>query len=401
MTTASKAVDTDNAIAAQDAPANRLVALVAEGQSIWLDFISRELVRGGELRRLIEHDGLRGMTSNPSIFEKAIAAGDAYDEQMAQLASQGKTAGEIFEALSVQDVREACDLFRPLYDESSGLDGVVSLEVSPNLAHDTRGTLIEARRLWAAVDRPNVLIKVPGTDAGVPAVQQLLTDGINVNITLLFSIRNHERVMEAYLAALEARVSRGQPINRLASVASFFVSRVDTLVDKLLGERIDRAQQSGDAARELRLRELLGRAAIANAKLAYAGFREIFGSERFARLVAHGASVQRPLWASTSVKNPAYRDVLYVEELIGPDTVNTLPLDTIRAFQEHGTVAPTLDQGLDDARATLRALGDEADIDFEAVTRQLEAEGVALFAHAYDELLAGVDKKRQHMQEPS
>jgi len=375
-----------------------MVALVAEGQSIWLDFISRDLVRGGELRRLIEQDGLRGMTSNPSIFQKAIAAGDAYDEQLAQLAAEGKTAGEIFEALSVQDVREACDLFRPLYDRSGGLDGVVSIEVSPSLAHDTQGTLTEARRLWASVDRPNVLIKVPGTEAGAVAAEQLLTDGLNVNITLLFSLGNHERVMQAYLAALDARAMLGLPIDRIASVASFFVSRVDTLVDRLLAERIEAAQQRGDTARQRRLEKLLGTAAIANAKLAYARFRELFDTERFAQLAARGASVQRPLWASTGVKNPAYRDVVYVEELIGPDTVNTLPLETINAFQTHGIVARSVDRGVDRARATLRALEQEAGIDFAAVTQQLEDEGVAQFVQSYDELIAGVEKKRQAMQ---
>ncbi len=394
MTTAPNAVDTRNAVAAHDAHINALVALVAEGQSVWLDFISRDLMRGGQLRRLIEQDGLRGMTSNPSIFQKAIAAGDAYEEQLAQLAAEGKTAGEIFEALSVQDVREACDLFRPLYDRSAGLDGVVSIEVSPSLAHDAKGTLIEARRLWASVDRPNVLIKVPGTEAGAAAAEQLLTDGVNVNITLLFSLRSHERVMQAYLRALEARVGRGLPIDRIASVASFFVSRVDTLVDKLLGERIEAAHRAGDTARQLRLEELLGKAAIANAKLAYAHFRELFASERYARLAAQGASVQRPLWASTGVKNPAYRDVMYVEELIGPETVNTLPLETIRAFQARGLVVRSVDRGIDDARATLRALEEEAGLDFAAVTQQLEDDGVGLFIRSYDELIAGIEKKR-------
>jgi transaldolase len=395
MTTTPNAVDTHNAIAAHDAQTNALVALVAEGQSIWLDFISRQLVRGGQLRRLIEQDGLRGMTSNPSIFQKAIAAGDAYAEQLVQLAAEGKTAGEIFEALSVQDVREACDLFRPLYDQSAGLDGVVSIEVAPSLAHDAQGTLVEAHRLWAAVDRPNVLIKVPGTEAGAAAAEQLLTEGVNVNITLLFSLRNYERVMQAYLSALEARVSRGLPIDRIASVASFFVSRVDTLVDRLLGERIEAAHLARDTARQRRLEELLGSAAIANAKLAYARFREVFGGERFARLAAHGASVQRPLWASTSVKNPTYRDVVYVEELIGPDTVNTVPLETISAFQAHGIVARSVDRRVAEARATLRALEEEAGLDFAAITQQLEDEGVALFVQSYDDLIAGVETKRR------
>jgi transaldolase len=396
MTTTEAAVDKESATGAHDA--NKLAALLAEGQSIWLDFISRELVRGGELRRLIEQDGLRGMTSNPSIFQKAIAAGDSYDEQIRQLAPRCKSAGEIFEALSVQDVQEACDLFRPVYEQSAGLDGVVSLEVSPGLAHDAHGTLIEARRLWAAVNRPNVLIKVPGTEAGIAAAQQLLTDGINVNITLLFSQRSHERVMEAYLDALEARVSRGEPIDHLASVASFFVSRVDTLVDQLLGERIKAARENADTAAQERLGGLLGKAAIANARLAYARFREVFGSERFARLKALGASEQRPLWASTSVKNPAYRDVHYVEELIGPHTVNTLPLETIRGFQNHGTVSRSVDRDVKNAQSTLRALHEVAGLDFDAVTQQLEDEGLAQFAHSYEELIAGVDRKRQEMR---
>jgi len=391
-------VDTQNATRAEDAYKNALVALVAEGQSLWLDYITRPLVRDGELRRLIEKDGLRGMTSNPTIFQKAIAAGDAYDEQITELVGKGKNAGEVFEALAVRDIQDACDLFRPVYDRTEGLDGVVSIEVSPTLAHDTEGTVVEARRLWAAVDRPNVLVKVPGTAEGAVAVQLLLRDGINVNVTLLFSLRNHERVMQAYLEALEARVAAGQPVDRLASVASFFVSRVDTLVDKQLQEWITAAEAAGDGARAERLRGLLGKAAIANAKLAYARFRELFDGERFARLRQHGANVQRPLWASTSVKNPAYRDVLYVEDLIGRDTVNTLPLETLKAFEDHGTVRRTVDEGLDEARAALAALA-EVGIDFDAATQQLEDEGVSLFSKSYDELIAGVEKKRADIQQ--
>jgi len=391
-------VDTQNATQAEDAHKNALVALVAEGQSLWLDYITRPLVRDGELRRLIEKDGLRGMTSNPTIFQKAIAAGDAYDEQITELVGKGKNAGEVFEALAVRDIQDACDLFRPVYDRTEGLDGVVSIEVSPTLAHDTEGTVVEARRLWAAVDRPNVLVKVPGTAEGAVAVQLLLRDGINVNVTLLFSLRNHERVMQAYLEALEARVAAGQPVDRLASVASFFVSRVDTLVDKQLQEWITAAEAAGDGARAARLRGLLGKAAIANAKLAYARFRELFDGERFARLRQHGANVQRPLWASTSVKNPAYRDVLYVEDLIGRDTVNTLPLETLKAFEDHGTVRRTVDEGLDEARAALAALA-EVGIDFDAATQQLEDEGVSLFSKSYDELIAGVEKKRADIQQ--
>jgi transaldolase len=392
---AERPVDTANAVAAAGAPENPLVALVALGQSIWLDYITRDLIRGGELRRLIEQDGLRGMTSNPTIFQKAIAGGSAYDAQIEALLSEGKEAGAIFEALAVQDIQEACDLFRPLYDRTNGTDGFVSIEVSPHLSHDTGGTLVEARRLWRAVDRPNVMIKVPGTEAGIPAVRQLLAEGLNVNITLLFARERHEQVMWAYVEAMEQRAAAGQPIDHVASVASFFVSRVDTLVDQQLQAKIDAA--SGDGDRQERLRGLLGKSAIANAKLAYAGFRTIFDGERFAVLRAQGAQVQRPLWASTSTKNPAYRDVVYVEALIGPDTVNTLPHPTLQAFQDHGRVERTLEVGLDDARATLAGLA-EAGIDEAAVTRQLEEEGLAVFVASYDELIAGVEEKRDRLR---
>jgi transaldolase len=372
-----------------------LVALVAQGQSIWLDFITRELVRGGELKRLIEEDGLRGMTSNPTIFEKAIAAGSDYDAQVHELVEGGHDAAAVFDALSVRDIQDACDLFRPLYESTQGGDGFVSIEVTPLLARDTEGTLAEARRLWKMVNRPNVMVKVPGTAEGAPAVERLLAEGLNINITLLFSLANHERVMWNYINALEQRVAAGQPVERIASVASFFVSRVDTLVDKLLEQQI--AQAEGDSARQERLRGLLGKAAIANARLAYARFEEIFGGERFAALKAKGAQVQRPLWASTSTKNPAYRDVLYVEQLIGPHTVNTLPLATIQAFADHGVVRPTLTEDIDEARAVMDAL-EQAGISYAAVTQQLEDEGVALFAKSYEQLLAGVEQKRAQMR---
>ena len=387
-------VDTANAAAAKDAPVNPLVALVALGQSIWLDYITRDLIRGGELRRLIEQDGLRGMTSNPTIFQQAIGGGAAYDTQIEELLGQGKDAGAIFEALAVQDIQEACDLFRPLYDRTSAADGYVSLEVSPHLAHDTAGTLEEARRLWGLVERPNVMIKVPGTDAGIAAVGELLAEGLNVNITLLFARERHEQVMWTYVEALERRDAAGLPLDRIASVASFFVSRVDTLVDRLLQAQI--AAASGDRARQERLRSLLGMSAIANARLAYARFREIFDGERFAALRARGAMVQRPLWASTSAKNPAYRDVVYVEELIGPDTVNTLPHSTLLAFQDHGEVRRTLDARAEHALAIMGALP-EFGVDFTTVTSQLEAEGIASFAASYDELIAGVEQKRARL----
>jgi transaldolase len=373
----------------------KLAELLAQGQSVWLDYITRDLVRKGELRRMIAEDGLRGMTSNPTIFQKAIGEGTAYDEQLAELLAGGGDATAIFEGLAIRDIQDACDLFRPLYDEVEGRDGFVSIEVSPLLARDTGGTIAEARRLWAAVDRPNAMIKVPGTAEGAPAIETLLSEGINVNVTLLFSLANHERVMWNYIAGLEARAARGEPIDRVASVASFFVSRVDTLIDKLLDGKI--AEAGGDSARAERLRSLQGKVAVANAKLAYARFREIFGGERFKALAAEGARPQRPLWASTGTKNKAYSDVLYVESLIGPDTVNTLPPATLEAFLDHGTVRRTIDEGLDEARATIAALA-AAGIDLDAATRQLEEEGVDLFAKSFDDLLAGVEAKRQGMR---
>jgi transaldolase len=387
-------VDPPNTTQAKDAARNSLVALAAEGQSIWLDHITRDLVRGGELRRLIAEEGLRGMTSNPTIFQQAIAAGDAYDDQIRKLVAQGKGAGEIFEALAVTDIRDACDLFRLLYDETGGGDGFVSIEVSPALAHDTEATLEEARRLWQAVDRPNVMVKVPGTDEGTPAVRRLLAEGVNVNVTLLFSLRNHERVMRAYIEALEERLNQGKPVNRLASVASYFVSRVDTHVDGLLEEKIEQARDESE--REW-LRNLLGKVAIANARLAYARFREVFGGEWFRRLEHQGARLQRPLWGSTSTKNPSYRDVLYVEELIGPDTVNTVPLETFKAFADHGRVYRTVDRDLGGARKVLAEL-EAAGISYDVVTQQLEDAGVEAFAKSYDKLIAGVERKRQDMQ---
>jgi len=360
-----------------------------------LDYITRKLVRDGELQQLIAHDGLRGMTSNPTIFQQAIAAGDQYDQQIQDLVHTGASAEEIFQAIAVRDIQDACDLFVPVYQESKGADGYVSIEVSPGLAHSTDATIAEGRRLWELVGRPNVMIKVPGTAEGAPAVEQLLSEGINVNVTLLFSLENHERVMWNYVKALENRVQAGQPIDHLASVASFFVSRVDTLVDKLLEERT--AQAEGDQALQAQLRALLGTAAIANAKLAYARFQEIFGGERFAALQKHGAHVQRVLWASTSTKNPAYRDVRYVEELIGPHTVNTMPMQTLRATQDHAVVQRTIDSDVGQAQKVFEAL-EALGISYAAVTKQLEDEGVASFEKSFNTLIAGVEEKRQQLQ---
>lgn len=392
-----KSIDTANAVAASDKARNPLVALIAEGQSVWLDNLTRQIVRGSELRQLIEEDGLRGMTSNPTIFQKAIVGSSDYDEQLKTLIHDKTSSVDRFEAIAVQDVQDACDVFRPVYDALDGRDGFVSIEVSPGQAHDADGSVAEAERLWKAVNRPNVMIKIPGTVEGAEAVGKLLAKGINVNITLLFSPENHERVMWKYIEALEARVAAGQPIERLASVASFFVSRVDTLVDQKLDEKI---QAEKDEAQKAQLRKLKGKAAVANAQLAYTRFQEIFGSERFKRLQAQGARLQRPLWASTSTKNPEYKDVKYVEELIGPDTVNTMPQATIHAFKDHGTVKRTIDQHVAAAKEVMQALK-AAGIDFHTVTEQLENEGIAGFSKSYDALIADIEKKSAQVLKPA
>jgi transaldolase len=339
------------------------------------------MLRSGELARLIAA-GLRGMTSNPTIFEQAIGASTDYDDALAKVAGSDRSDAEIFEAVAVEDVRGATDLFRLVYDRTDGADGFVSLEVSPTLARDTRGTIAEAERLWRAVDRPNVMIKIPGTEEGWPAIERCLTQGININITLLFSVEHYLKVAEAYLAALEARVSKGEPVARVASVASFFVSRVDTEVDARLAG-IDRPGAA----------ELAGTIGIANARLAYAEFERITATDRWHRLAAKGAKVQRPLWASTGTKNPAYSDVLYLDQLIGRDTVNTVPPDTLRKFEEHGTLAPTLAGHEDAARARMERLA-RVGVDFEDVTRVLEVEGIEKFAKSYAALIATIGRKR-------
>jgi transaldolase len=367
----------------------RLWKLTELGQSVWLDYIRRAILDNGELERMIREDALRGVTSNPAIFEQAIAGSDDYDQELQELAAGGVDVVQAYERLAIADIQRAADLLRGLYDEARGTDGFVSLEVSPELAHETEATLQEARRLWRQVDRPNVMIKVPGTAAGLPAIEQLLYEGLNINITLLFSLQGYEQVMEAYLAALERRVADGKPLNTIASVASFFVSRVDTAVDAELERKL--AGAGSEAERE-RIRALFGKAAVANAKLAYQRFQEVFGDERFARLRRHGAHVQRPLWASTSTKNPKYRDVIYVEELIGPDTVNTMPLVTLEAFADHGDVERTVDRDLDAARADLAALA-ELGIDLDRVTEQVQVEGVEKFVVPFRSLLQSIEQK--------
>lgn len=375
--------------AVEPGPANPLHELHALGQSVWLDYIRRGILANGELEEMIRRYDLRGVTSNPSIFEQAIGDSDDYDDAFGRLAGGGADGSKAYEALAVEDISRACDLFRGVYDASGGTDGFVSLEVSPELAHDTAGTVDEARRLWKAVDKPNLMIKVPGTDAGLPAIEQLLADGFNVNITLLFSVENHERVMEAYLRGLERRLEAGGALDRIGSVASFFVSRVDSAVDAQL-EKI--AEGAADDAAKQRALGLRGKAAIANAKLAYRRFQEIFSGPRWERLAAAGAHVQRPLWASTSTKNPEYRDVIYVEELIGDHTVNTMPLATVEAFADHGAARSTVDQDVEQAVADLHALR-EAGIDMDAVTDQLQREGVEKFAKSFAGMLKVVDDK--------
>jgi transaldolase len=370
---------------------SKLQQLAELGQSVWYDNIERGLLDSGELHGLVEV-GVRGVTSNPTIFEKAIGGSTAYDEQLERLAKQDKTAIEIFEALAIEDIRRAADLLRPVYDQSEAVDGYVSLEVSPELAHDTQGTIAEARRLFAALERPNILIKVPATPAGIPAIETLIAEGINVNVTLMFSLDHYDVVSEAYISGLEERAAAGGGLAGIASVASFFVSRVDTAVDRALDEVAEKDPASREVAESLK-----GKIAIANTKLAYGCFRQVFAGPRWERLVALGACVQRPLWASTSTKNPAYPDTMYVDSLIGPDTVNTMPHATIEAVLDHGTVALTLERGWEEAREQLAALA-ERGINLAAITEQVQGEGVAAFARSFESLIESVEQKRSQLR---
>ncbi len=365
----------------------RLHALHAAGQSLWLDYIDRTMLSNGDLARRIAEDALTGMTSNPTIFEKALAEGAAYDAQLAAI-DPALSDREAFFMLAATDVRNACDAFRGVYDRTQGADGYVSLEVSPDLARDAAGTVAEARRLWAIVDRPNLMIKVPGTAEGAVAIRELIADGININVTLLFAIDAHARVIEAYMAGLEQRAAAGLPIDRISSVASFFVSRVDSAIDKQLAGLAAASPAQAD-----RLLALQGKAAIANAKLAYRLFTASFSGSRWAALAARGARVQRPLWASTSTKNPAYRDVIYVEELIGTDTVNTLPPATLEAFRDHGDVRISVSEHVAEADRALAALEAQG-VSLQAVTDTLLAEGLASFEQSFVTLLAGLGRKR-------
>jgi transaldolase/glucose-6-phosphate isomerase len=369
-----------------------LLELITHGQSYWLDNLTRAMIKNGALKKRVDEQGLRGVTSNPAIFNKAISGSTDYDEQIAQLVRQDCAIEDIYEQLVVTDVQDACDVLRPVYDASAGVDGYVSLEVSPYLAHDTAGTMQEARRLFQAVNRPNAFIKIPGTPAGVSAIEQMLYEGINVNVTLLFSIASYEAVAQAYITAMERRVAEGKPVQNVASVASFFLSRIDVLVDQLLGHRIQPALTQGDAPRP---EQLMGQVAIASAKLAYQSFQRLFAGPRWQALEKQGARVQRPLWASTSTKDPLYSDVCYVEPLIGPHTVNTMPDETIDAFADHGRIeAFSVAADLAAAEQVLRDLA-EVGVDLDFVTQQLLHEGVQKFLEPFDTLMRTLANKRQ------
>jgi len=364
--------------------ANPLVRLGELGQSPWYDYITRDLVSSGELRRLIADDGLRGMTSNPTIFEKAVSTSRLYDDEIRRLGEQGRSAADIFETLAVADVRAACDEFAALHTVTGGTDGLVSLEVAPTLAGDPEATIREAERLWSAVDRPNAMIKIPGTEGGLPAITHCIAAGISVNVTLLFSVERYSKVIEAWLEGMERRLQRGLSLAPVASVASFFVSRVDGKVDPAL----DRLAESGT----IEASHLRGRIAIANACVAYRLFEWSLGTPRWDRLAKAGARPQRPLWASTSTKDPRYPDVYYVEALVAPRTVNTLPPETFAAYRDHGRPAVRIQEGITAAQGQLKSLADLG-IDIAAVTHELEEDGVAKFAASYRSLLAGIEAK--------
>lgn len=369
---------------------NPLRQLEAFGQSVWIDYIRRDLLTGGRLQQLIERDGVTGLTSNPSIFEKAIAAGGEYEQAIRAALRRGDVSSmKLYESLAIEDICMAADLMRPVYDATRGRDGYVSLEVSPHLAHDTEATILEAHRLWRAVGRPNLMIKVPGTREGLPAIEALIGEGVNVNVTLLFSRAVYERAAEAYLRGLERRATAGEDLGQVASVASFFVSRIDTRIDDWL-ERRARSAPRTECDVFLQLR---GKAAIANAKLAYRTYQRLVSDRRWKKLAARGARPQRLLWGSTSTKNPAYRDVVYVEELIGPDTVNTMPPATLEAFRDHGVPRASLEQEVEAAEQTLQMLEVQG-ISMDQVTAQLLDEGVRLFAQSFDQLLAAVERAR-------
>jgi transaldolase/glucose-6-phosphate isomerase len=367
---------------------NPLLKIQEFGQSIWLDFLRRKMIVSGELKELIEEDGLRGMTSNPSIFDKVIAGSHDYDDQIRALALEGRSTQEIYEALTVKDVQDAADLFRAVFEESKGKDGFVSLEVNPHLAHDVEGTLSEARRLWKELNRPNVFIKVPATEEGLKCIRRLISERINVNVTLLFGLSRYREVAEAYISGLEDRAQKGEPLEGISSVASLFLSRIDVLVDPMLEDMLDAGGEKTGLVERAH-----GQIAISSAKEAYQIYKETFGSKRFRKLEEKGAQRQRVLWASTSTKNPAYSDVKYVEPLIGPQTINTVPQETLNAYRDHGNPAPRLEEGIEEAMEVLELL-QELRIDIDQVTQQLEDEGIEKFNQPYDDLMANLEEKR-------
>jgi transaldolase len=379
-------------------PLNPLFELQQHGQSVWFDSIGRSLIRSGGLRTLMDQYAVVGVTSNPTIFDKAITGSADYDEEIRSLASLGQRPPQIFEKLATDDIRMACDVLRPVYEQTNGLDGRVSIEVDPHLAFKTEDTVEEARRLWRTVDRPNLLIKIPATREGIPAIKQMIYEGVSVNVTLLFAVSFYEAVMEAYLAGLERRVAESKAVDRIHSVASFFVSRVDTMVDRELEAKISAAQ---DPVEQARLRDLLGKAAVANVKVAYGAFKQVFSGPRWEALTAQSANLQRPLWASTSTKNAAYPDTLYISELIGPHTVNTIPENALLAFADHGVVrGNTVEEDVEAAQRILEQLV-EAGIPLQdIVERRLIDEGAGLFVDSFDRLLAGLQKKCEAVLTP-
>ncbi len=377
--------------APQAVAVNHLKELQQSGQSPWLDYIRRDLITSGELKRMVEEDGLRGMTSNPAIFEKAITGSTVYNETLKSLADQKLDPKTTYERLAIQDIQDAADTLRPVYDQTNKRDGYVSLEVSPRLAKNFDGTLEEARRLWKSVARPNLMVKVPATPEGIPAVQQLISEGLNINVTLLFAQEAYVRVAEAYVKGLEERAARGGDLGHVASVASFFISRIDTLVDSMLSDKL---RATTDPSGQAKLKALMGKVAIANGRETYQRYQTIFSGPRWEALAKKAAQTQRVLWASTSTKNPEYRDVLYVEELIGPDTVDTMPPATFDAFREHGRVRPSLVEDLDGAHKVMESLA-AVGISMKQVTDKLLDDGVKLFAEPFDKLL---DTIRRHCE---
>ncbi|HET7693589.1 MAG TPA: transaldolase [Gemmatimonadota bacterium] len=370
-------------------PLNRLHEL---GQSIWLDYLRRDMLQDGAQARLIREDDLSGQTSNPTIFQKAIAESDLYDEDI-RAAGVDADPSSVLDSIMIEDIRLAADLFRPVYDRTAGEDGFISVEVSPDIAWDTEASIAEARRLWTAIARPNLMVKIPGTAAGIPAIRDCLAEGININITLLFSVNRYHQVMDAWFDAMERRVERGQPVDRLASVASFFVSRVDSKVDQRIGERLARVPDDERA----RLQALEGKIGIDNARIAFEAYERRFGGERFAALAARGARPQKPLWASTSTKNPDFPDIYYVEALLAPGTVNTLPPETLDAYRDHGDPEVRIHEDLEGAHHRLAELG-ELGIDFHVVLEELEKEGVEKFSKSYHELLDTIEEKQRQVQ---